>query len=91
MIKSRKLRAGRTGRRVTVPVPAAEFKARCLELVNSVREARTEYVITNHGRPVARLVPIDDAPVQVFGRLAGTVTHEGDIVSPIAVSWEALE
>lgn len=72
-------------------IPAAEFKARCLELVNTVREARREYVITNHGRPVARLVPVDEAPLPVFGRLAGTVTHEGDLVSPIAVPWEALE
>ena len=78
-------RAGR------LSIPAAEFKARCLELVNSVREARAEYVITNHGRPVARLVPFEDSPVEVFGRLAGTVTYEGDIVSPIAVPWEALE
>jgi prevent-host-death family protein len=80
---------GRSTRRVTIP--AAEFKARCLELVNTVREARAEYVITNHGRPVARLVPVDDAPLKVFGRLAGTVTHEGDLVSPVAVPWEALE
>jgi prevent-host-death family protein len=72
-------------------IPAAEFKARCLELMNRVREARAEYVITKHGQPVARLVPVDDAPPEVFGRLAGTVTHEGDIVSPVAVQWEALE
>lgn len=84
--------AGRKHRRAgRLTIPAAEFKARCLELVNSVREARTEYVITNHGRPVARLVPIDEAPLKVFGRLAGTVTHEGDIVSPVAVPWDALQ
>jgi prevent-host-death family protein len=85
----RKARLGGSGGPLTIP--SAEFKARCLELVATVREARAEYIITKHGRPVARLVPVDDTPPKVLGRLAGTVTYEGDIVSPIAVPWEALE
>jgi prevent-host-death family protein len=91
---SKRKPAGRTkaaGGAGPLVIPAAEFKGRCLELVNRVREARTEYVITKHGRPVARLVPVDDAPPEVFGRLTGTVTHEGDIVSPVDVQWEVLE
>ena len=36
---------------------AATFKARCLELMDRVRETGTEYVITKHGQPVAKLVP----------------------------------
>ena len=79
------------GREPRQAIPAAEFKARCLELMDRVREARAEYVITKHGRPVARLVPVDEAPPKVFGRMAGTVTYEGDLVSPIAVQWEAFE
>jgi prevent-host-death family protein len=79
------------GQREALTVPAAEFKARCLELVTSVRETRAEYVITKHGRPVARLVPVDDKAPTIFGRLSGTVTCEGDLVSPLDVLWEALE
>jgi prevent-host-death family protein len=90
MAKRRRIRyVSRSAGRMTVP--AAEFKAHCLELMNVVREARVEYVITKHGHPVARLMPVDEAPRKVFGRLAGTVTYEGDIVSPVAVRWEALE
>nr|MBA2260046.1 type II toxin-antitoxin system Phd/YefM family antitoxin [Acidobacteriota bacterium] len=37
-------------------VAAAEFKARCLELMDHVRETGAEYVVTKHGTPVARLV-----------------------------------
>ena len=40
---------------------AAEFKARCLELMDRVRETRVEDVITKHGKPVAKLVPVGEA------------------------------
>ena len=39
-------------------VAAAEFKATCLELMDRVRETGIEYVVTKHGKPVAKLVPI---------------------------------
>ena len=55
-------------------VSAAEFKARCLELVDRVRERRAEYVITKHGTPVARLVPYAEAgATPFFGSMKGTV------------------
>jgi prevent-host-death family protein len=55
-------------------VAAAEFKARCLELMDRVRETGTEYVITKHGTPVARLVPVVERAAQsFFGSMKGTV------------------
>lgn len=41
----------------THAIGAAGFKARCLELMDRVRETGVEYVVTKHGEPVARLVP----------------------------------
>lgn len=70
-------------------VPAAEFKARCLELVGQVRERGVEYVVTRHGRPVAKLVPAHDAPMSAFGFLRGTVVDATDIVSPDPGAWDA--
>lgn len=62
-------RARRTGE-----VAAAEFKARCLELMDRVRETGAEYVITKHGTPVAKLVPVvQDARGRFFGSMKGTV------------------
>jgi prevent-host-death family protein len=40
-------------------VPATEFKAKCLELMDRVAEGRETYVITKRGRPVAKLVTAD--------------------------------
>jgi len=53
---------------------AADFKARCLTLMDRVRETGVEYVITKHGQPVAKLVPYTAAQqTPVFGALKGTV------------------
>ena len=71
-------------------IPAGKFKAKCLELMDQVRDAKVEYTITKHGKPVAKLVPIqdDDAP-EVFGCLKDQVTEYGDIVSPVDENWDA--
>lgn len=56
-------------------VGAAEFKARCLELMDRVQETGAEYVVTKHGRPVAKLVPYRGPAksASMFGSLKGTV------------------
>ena len=40
-------------------VPAGEFKARCLKLMDEVNETGATIVITKRGRPVSRLVPVE--------------------------------
>lgn len=73
-------------------VGAAEFKARCLELISEVERSGAEIVITRHRRAVARLVPARaKAAAGICGALKGMVIWEGDIVSPIDVEWEADE
>jgi prevent-host-death family protein len=72
-------------------VGAAEFKARCLELISEVERSGAEIVITKHRRAVARLVPARASAARVCGALKGMVIWEGDIVSPIDVEWEADE
>jgi prevent-host-death family protein len=70
-------------------LPAAEFKARCLAVMDEVEATGHEVVITKHGRPVAKLVAVDEETEPLFGRLAGWVTHEGDLVTPLDLAWEA--
>ena len=65
-------------------IPAGEFKARCLALLDRVAETGEELVVTKRGRPVARLLPVE-APRP----LKGSVVWEGDLVSPIEEEWAA--
>jgi prevent-host-death family protein len=72
-------------------IPAGEFKARCLELMEEVRERRTQYVITKRGKPVATLGPCDDTPSDAFGALKGAVVGHDDIVAPDPDAWSEGE
>ncbi|WP_419838591.1 type II toxin-antitoxin system Phd/YefM family antitoxin [Candidatus Poriferisodalis sp.] len=40
-------------------VAAADFKARCLKILDEVRDSGNYVIITKHGHPVAKLVPVD--------------------------------
>jgi prevent-host-death family protein len=71
-------------------IGAGEFKAKCLQLIDEVAARRQPLIITKRGRPLAKLVPIDN-PRSLFGAMAGSVTHEEDIVSPLDVHWDATE
>lgn len=69
-------------------IAAGEFKAKCLKLLDQVANSRQELIITKHGKPVAKLVPVP-GETDLFGALAGSVRAEQDIVAPIGGEWEA--
>jgi prevent-host-death family protein len=70
-------------------VGAAEFKARCLELMDHVRETRAEFIVTKHGKPVAKLVPYDgpNRAVSFFGSMRGTVLRYAGPFDPVPADW----
>jgi len=70
------------------PLKASEFKPQCLELMDEVAERHVEFVITKHGRAVAKLVPVDAEAPSPFGFMKGTVLSHGDIVSPDHEAWD---
>jgi prevent-host-death family protein len=74
-------------------IAAGEFKARCLQVMEDVRKKRIPVLITKRGKPLAKLVPPDDQPPDIFGCLAGKIEILGDIVSPITPldDWESLK
>lgn len=69
-------------------IGAGDFKARCLKLIDDVASTGESLVITKHGKPVAKLVPLPPE-TELFGALAGSVQQENDIVSPLENEWEA--
>ena len=64
-------------------VSVAQFKANCLRLMDEVAQQRRPITITKRGKPVARLVPVEEEPIDLFGYMAGTAKICGDISSAI--------
>ena len=71
-------------------MPAAEFKAKCLSLLDRVHHRGESITITKRGRVVARLVPAGDADERPWIRLRqrGKVTWHGDPLAPVLEDWE---
>jgi prevent-host-death family protein len=70
-------------------ISASEFKARCLELMDTVHDRHDPIVITKHGIPVAKLVPFEEQRPGLVGSMRGTVLWYGDLISPVDVEWDA--
>jgi prevent-host-death family protein len=71
---------------------AADFKARCLQVMDDVQRTRESVVITKKGRAVAKLVPAESQAEEIFGCMQGEVEIVGDIVSPAipVEDWETF-
>ena len=69
-------------------MPAGRFKATCLTILDEVEKTGETVVVTKHGRPVARLVPLESARPRFF---VGSVKMVGDIVSPLLGDWELMK
>ncbi|MBI2540408.1 MAG: type II toxin-antitoxin system Phd/YefM family antitoxin [Deltaproteobacteria bacterium] len=67
-------------------VPAAQFKEQCLALLDRV--GPDGIIITKHGKPVAKLVPIHTDSVKLIGSLKGKIKIKGNILST-GVKWDA--
>lgn len=69
---------------------AAEFKAKCLKIMDQVNSYHNEVVITKHGKPIAKLVPYSAKPARsLFGYLKDSITINDDITKPIDIKWNA--
>jgi prevent-host-death family protein len=62
---------------------AAEFKARCLALLDRVNKTGESITITKRGRVVARLVAAEDPEERPWMRLRGSGQFVGDPFAPV--------
>jgi prevent-host-death family protein len=75
-----------------VKVPKSIFKPRAFEYFRLVEEKRQEILITDHGRPVARISPVDAADEPELAALRGLLVKYVDPFDPVgAEDWEAAQ
>lgn len=64
-------------------IAAAEFKAKCLALIDRVHQRGEPVTITKRGRIVARLVPAGDDSERPWERVRGKARWTGDPFAPV--------
>jgi prevent-host-death family protein len=74
-------------------MPAGQFKAHCLSVMDDVRATGEPVVITKRGTPVAKVVPVASKKEDVLGFMAGEFKIVGDIESPVTAldQWEVMK
>ena len=70
-------------------MPAGEFKTNCLKVMDRVAAFGEEVTVTKRGKAVVHVVPAGREGAPFVGRLAGSATQIGDILSPLNVKWSA--
>jgi prevent-host-death family protein len=69
-------------------IGAGEFKTHCLKLIDRVNQTKQPIIITKHGKPMAKLTPVEDETYSLFGCLNNTVEIKGDLVEGVGEAWE---
>ncbi len=60
-------------------ISASKFKEQCLSLLDNLPPDGV--VITKHGKPVAKLIPISSDSASLIGGMKGKLEIKGDIFS----------
>jgi prevent-host-death family protein len=68
---------------------ASEFKAKCLHLMDEVKQTGKEIVITKNGKPVSILAPYKTFPKSIFGLHKGKLQSKDDLTTPLGIDWDA--
>ncbi len=69
-------------------ITATKLKAQLLGALDDVAATGQPYVVTKHGKPVAKIVPADPG-----GELRGSVTYlvsDEELIAPLDEPWDAL-
>ena len=73
-------------------VSKSQFKPRSLEYFRKIEQTGEELVITDHGRPVLRIIRYVADPEESFRGLRNTVLKYDDPLEPVGVEdWETLK
>ena len=67
-------------------IGAAQFKEKCLAILDEV--GPEGIVVTKHGKPVAKLIPIAADSVDLIGSLKDEIEVKGDVLST-GITWNA--
>lgn len=74
------------------PISKENLKARMLEIFREVEESGQELIVTDHGKPVLKIVPMKQKATvnEVFGQYYGQVIYHEDINTPTIDDWDAV-
>lgn len=70
-------------------ISKSKLKAKMLAIFRELETTREELIVTDHGKPVLKIVPIkqENTVAELFAGLQGQVTYLQDIHRPTLEEW----
>lgn len=74
---------------MTETISKSKLKAKMLEVFRDIEASGNELIVTDHNKPVLRIVPIKEKSTvgDLFDSLQGKVVYLEDINSPTVDEW----
>lgn len=74
---------------MTKTISKSKLKAKMLEVFRQLEESGDELIVTDHDRPVLKIIPIKQKAtvIEIFGPFQGKVTYLEDINTPSLPEW----
>lgn len=77
---------------MSLTVSKSQFKPHSLEYFRRIEQTGEELVITDHGRPVLKIIPYVSDPEECLRGLRNTVLRYSEPLEPVGLSdWETLK
>jgi prevent-host-death family protein len=75
---------------MVLTVSKSKLKSKMLELFRQVEASGEEIIVTDHGKPVLKIIPIQPkiGVRDLFGEYQGKVSYSEDINTPTLAEWE---
>jgi prevent-host-death family protein len=68
-------------------ITSDDFKSKCVELMEQVHKTKTPLVVTTNGKPIVKILPLEESDELPFGYMQGRIKTHGDIVGPTGTKW----
>ena len=73
-----------------ITISKSKLKPRLSEILRKVERSRKELVITDHGRPILKILPYSPKPLEALKTLRGSVVEYTDPTEPVEFSKNAF-
>lgn len=70
-------------------IAISKFKAHCLEIIETLQSDHQPIIITKRDKPIARVMPLENEKISLFGMFRSKGKINGDIISSIEEKWNA--
>lgn len=72
-------------------VTKSQFKPHALEYFRQVQNTGEEVIVTDHGKPVLKIVPYAEKPADALRALRGSVLKYDEPTKPAEEKWESMK